>query len=151
VRRDEKQVRMKIGELAKRSGLSAHTIRYYERIGLLPYADRDRSSRRDYDASILTWIEFIGRLKTTGMPIREMLRYAALREQGTGTEAARSELLERHRERVRAHVAELQACLLVLDTKIAGYADAEKRIKDYDATPPQRRRKPAGARPARAR
>ncbi len=77
---------MKIGELAKRSGLSAHTIRYYERIGLLPYADRDQSSQRDYDASILIWIAFLGRLKTTGMPIREMLRYAALRESGVVTE-----------------------------------------------------------------
>ncbi len=142
---------MKIGELAKRSGLSTHTIRYYERIGLLPYADRDRSSRRDYDASILVWIEFIGRLKTTGMPIREMLRYAALREKGAGTEAERRELLERHRERVRAHEAEQNACLLVLDTKIDGYVDAEKRIKKYDATIPERRRKPAGARQARAR
>jgi DNA-binding transcriptional MerR regulator len=142
---------MKIGELAKRSGLSAHTIRYYERIGLLPYADRDRSSRRDYDASILTWIEFLGRLKATGMPIREMLRYAALREKGTGTEAQRRELLDQHRTRVRAHVAELQACLLVLDAKIAGYADVEKRMKNYDATLPERRRKPAGARQARPR
>ena len=71
---------MKIGELAKRSGLSAHTIRYYERIGLLPYAHRDHSSHRDYDESILTWIEFVDRLRETGMPIREMLRYAALRE-----------------------------------------------------------------------
>lgn len=70
---------MKIGELVKRSGLSAHTIRYYERIGLLPHADRDQSGQRDYDASILIWIEFLDRLKTTGMPIREMLRYAALR------------------------------------------------------------------------
>ena len=61
---------MKIGQLAKRSGLSAYTIRYYERIGLLPRADRDRSGQRDYDASILTWIEFLDRLKTTGMPIR---------------------------------------------------------------------------------
>ncbi|MDQ2081904.1 MerR family transcriptional regulator [Xanthobacteraceae bacterium Astr-EGSB] len=142
---------MKIGELAKRSGLSAHTIRYYERIGLLPYADRDRSSRRDYDASILTWIEFLGRLKATGMPIREMLRYAALREKGSGTEAQRRELLDQHRTRVRAHVAELQACLLVLDAKIAGYADAEKRMTQYDTTLPERRRKPAGARQARAR
>jgi DNA-binding transcriptional MerR regulator len=50
---------MKIGELAKRSGLSTYTIRYYEQIGLLPYADRDRSRRRDYDISILTWIEFL--------------------------------------------------------------------------------------------
>jgi DNA-binding transcriptional MerR regulator len=141
---------MKIGELAKRSGLSAHTIRYYERIALLPYAQRDRSSQRDYDASILAWIEFIGRLKTTGMPIREMLRCAALREQGAGTEADRRELLEQHRERVRAHVTEVSASLLVLDAKIGGYADAEKRIKNYDAIPPRKPRKPAGARTARA-
>lgn len=141
---------MKIGELAKRSGLSAHTIRYYERIGLLPYADRDGSKRRDYDASILAWIEFLGRLKTTGMPLREMLHYAAFRGEGAGTQAQRRKLLEEHRERVRAHVAELNACLLVLDTKIGGYADTEKRIKDYDATLPERRRKPVGARQARA-
>jgi DNA-binding transcriptional MerR regulator len=142
---------MKIGELAKRSGLSAHTIRYYERIGLLPYADRDRSRQRDYDASILIWIEFLGRLKTTGMPIRDMLCYAALRERGVGTEAERRELLEQHRERVRAYVADLQACLLVLDTKIAGYAGEQQRMADYDATPPERRRKPVGTRTARAR
>lgn len=142
---------MKIGELAKRSGLSAYTIRYYERIGLLPYADRSQSGHRDYDASILVWIEFLGRLKTTGMPIRDMLRYAALRERGVGTEAERRKILEQHRERVRAQVAELQACLLVLDTKIDGYADQEQRMKDYDATPPERRRKPIAARTTRAR
>ncbi|MBY6239621.1 MerR family transcriptional regulator [Methylosinus sp. Sm6] len=142
---------MKIGELAERSGLSAHTIRYYERIGLLPFADRDRSGQRDYDASILIWIEFLDRLKTTGMPIRDMLRYAALRERGVGTEVERRELLERHRERVRARVADLQACLLVLDTKIAGYAGERQRMPKDDATAPERRRKPAGARKARAR
>ncbi|MEQ1697300.1 MAG: MerR family transcriptional regulator [Hyphomicrobiaceae bacterium] len=85
---------MKIGELAKRSGFSAHTIRYYERIGLLPYADRDQSKQRDYDASILIWIEFLGRLKTTGMPIRDMLRYAKLRDRGVSTEVERRKLLE---------------------------------------------------------
>ncbi|WP_428032341.1 MerR family transcriptional regulator [Ancylobacter sp.] len=142
---------MKIGELAKQSGLSVHTIRYYERIGLLPYADRDRSSQRDYDASILVWITFLGRLKTVGMPIRDMLRYAALRERGVETEAERRLLLQQHRERVALHLAELQDCLLVLDTKIAGYAGSEQRMKDYDATPPQRRRKPAGTRAARPR
>ena len=106
---------------------------------------------RDYDASILTWIDFLGRLKTTGMPLREMLRYAALREAGSGTEADRRSLLERHREQVRARVAELEACLLVLDTKIAGYAGKEQRMNDYDASIPERRRKPAGTRQARAR
>jgi DNA-binding transcriptional MerR regulator len=139
---------MKIGELAKRSRLSAYTIRYYERIGLLPYADRDQSSQRDYDASILIWIEFLGRLKTTGMPIRDMLRYTKLRERGSTTETERRALLEEHRERVRAHVAELQTCLLVLDTKIAGYAGSEQRMKNHDEKP-TRRRKPAGTRDAR--
>ncbi|NUB05919.1 MerR family transcriptional regulator [Azospirillum sp. Vi22] len=134
---------MKIGDLAKRSGLTAHTIRYYERIGLLPYADRNQSRHRDYDASILTWIEFLGRLKTTGMPIRDMLRYAALREKGAGTEAERRALLEQHRERVRAQVDELNACLLVLDTKIDGYVETEQRKTDDDDTPVQDRRKPA--------
>lgn len=131
---------MKIGNLAKRSGLTAHTIRYYERIGLLPYADRDHSGQRDYDASILVWIEFLGRMKSTGMPIREMLRYAELRGLGAVTEGERRELLEKHRERVRAHAAKLHDCLLVLDAKIVGYGDSERRMKDHDSELPQRRK-----------
>jgi len=142
---------VKIGELAKRSGLSAYTIRYYERIGLLPRADRDRSGQRDYDASILTWIEFIHRLKSTGMPIREMLLYAALRERGADTEAERRALLVSHRERVRAHVARLNACLDVLDTKIAGYAGEAQRNKDNDAATPEERRIPTRTRQAGTR
>jgi DNA-binding transcriptional MerR regulator len=99
MRRDENGMLMKIGELAKQSGLSAHTIRYYERIGLLPFADRDQSGQRDYDASILVWIEILGRLKTTGMPIQNMLRYAALRDLGGSTEKERHDLLVTHRPR----------------------------------------------------
>tara|TARA_Y100000780_G_C13493499_1_gene343219 strand:+ start:236 stop:664 length:429 start_codon:yes stop_codon:yes gene_type:complete len=113
---------MKIGELARRSGLSAHTIRYYERIGLLPPPDKNASGHRDYDVSILTWIDFLGRLKSTGMPLREMLRYAELRSLGSETEAERQVILERHREQVRNRLAGLQENLSVLDTKIAGYA-----------------------------
>lgn len=123
---------MKIGELAKQSGLSAHTIRYYERIGLLPFADRDHSGQRDYDASILVWIEFLGRLKATGMPIQNMLRYAELRDHGDSSEKERHDLLVAHRTEVRSYVAELQACLLVLDKKIAGYASSMKRMNDHD-------------------
>lgn len=139
---------MKIGLLAKRSGLSAHTIRYYERIGLLPYADRNQSLQRDYDASILVWIEFLGRLKSTGMPIREMLRYAKLRDQGAATEAERCKLLEAHRKRVRDHVKLLQSCLLVLDTKIAGYSGTKKRTPHHDAQS-KPKRKPSGTGHAR--
>lgn len=132
---------MKISDLAKRSGLSAHTLRYYERIGLLPYADRDRSGQRDYDASILSWIEFVGRLKTTGMPIRDMLLYAKLADDGKTTFNERREMLEQHRERVRAHVADLETCLRVLDVKIASYQEAEERMRDdkrNDADTPAR-------------
>ncbi len=127
---------MKIGELARRTGLSAHTLRYYERIGLLPRALRDQSRQRAYDPSILAWIEFLTRLKTTGMPIREMLRYATLREQGAATTSERRILLEGHRQRVRADVAALQASLLVLDAKIAGYADAQIERQDHERTEP---------------
>ena len=125
---------MKISHLAKRTGLSAHTIRYYERIELLPYADRDAGGQRDYDEAILGWIEFLKRLKATGMPIREMQRYAALRRQGDHTNAERCDMLRQHRERVRAHLAELNASLLVLDTKIDSYVEAEKRTQHHDTS-----------------
>lgn len=124
---------MKIGELSKRSGISAHTLRYYEGIGLLPYADRDASGIRDYDISILGWIEFLCRLKTTGMSLREMLRYAALRDAGTCTIADRQELLKRHRESVSRKIAELQSCLLVLDNKINGYSAQMQGTDENDA------------------
>jgi DNA-binding transcriptional MerR regulator len=120
---------MKIGDIAGKTGLTAHTIRYYERIGLLPFAPRDGKGQRVYDASILTWIEFLGRLKTTGMSIQEMLRYAGLRARGAATEQARCDLLTEHRDQVRLKVAELQACLLVLDNKIAGYANTQLRTE----------------------
>ncbi|SAL33858.1 MerR family transcriptional regulator [Caballeronia sordidicola] len=141
---------MKIGDIAKHTGLTAHTIRYYERIGLLPFAPRDRTGRRVYDASVLTWIEFLGRLKTTGMTIQEMLRYAQLRAQGAATGKERSALLAAHRDNVRIRVAELQACLAVLDTKIAGYANTEPILPGTKHAKHERTRSKSG-KPARTR
>lgn len=115
---------MKIGELATRTGLTAHTLRYYERIGLLPRAYRGSSKQRDYDPSIIVWIEFLLRLKTTNMPLKKMLHYAKLREAGSSTDAARAELLKAHRVVVKDHIAELQNCLKILDRKIEGYESA---------------------------
>lgn len=141
---------MKIGELAKRTGLSPHTIRYYERIGLLPIAARDAGGWRDYDEGILVWIEFLDRLKTTGMPIREMLRYAELRAEGDHTGPERRVLLEQHREKVRAHLADLQASLLVLDTKIDTYVETEKRTHPNEDTHPTLIGNETGTRAARS-
>jgi len=132
---------MKIGELARLSGLSGHTIRYYERIGLLPRAPRDRAGRRDYDAAILAWIEFLGRLKTTGMPIREMLAYARLRAEGASKAGERRALLERHRVCVHKRLSELQASLLALDEKIAGYAGSTEKESRHGQRQQAKRRK----------
>jgi DNA-binding transcriptional MerR regulator len=121
---------MKIGTLQKRTGLTVHTIRYYERIGLLPKAARDQSGHRQYDETILTWIEFLGHLKATGMPIRDMLDYAKMRSQGAPTAQGRHDLLVQHQAQVRAHIATLQECLTVLDFKISNYA---KSLLEKDA------------------
>jgi DNA-binding transcriptional MerR regulator len=130
---------MRIGDLAKRTGLTADTIRYYERIKLLPRASRGSSRQRQYDASILPWIEFLGRLKTTGMPIRDMVRYTELRAKGAATEAERKEILVQHRRRVRVHVAALQAYLSALDAKIAGYADPNETEQTIGPGPKRHR------------
>lgn len=123
---------MKIGDLARRAGVSAHTIRYYEKIGLLEKTGRDAGGRRDYDTSFLTWLEFLGRLKTTGMPIRDMLRYAAFRDEGAGTERQRHDLLVEHRQKVLRDIEALQNNLTVLDMKIATYAQSLEETTEND-------------------
>ncbi|MDP8997765.1 MAG: MerR family transcriptional regulator [Pseudomonadota bacterium] len=124
---------MKIGELAQRSGFSAHTLRYYEKIGLLPRTGR-KSGQRDYGADALVWLAFISRLKATDMPLAEMIAYARLRARGVATIGERRELLLAHRKRVKLRVALLQESFSVLDKKIGGYAAEQKRlIKNADA------------------
>jgi DNA-binding transcriptional MerR regulator len=112
---------MKIGDLARKSGFSAHTLRYYEKIGLLPRVSR-KSGQRDYDADALIWLAFIARLKATAMPLSEMIVYARLRAKGDATICARRDLLAAHRKRVQEQVKLLQENLSVLDEKVSGYA-----------------------------
>ena len=94
-------------------------------IGLLRSVERDRGGRRLFTQDDLRWLEFIGRLREMDMPVREMVRYAELREQGDATLAARRELLEAHRQRVRKRMERLVACLTHLDDKIAWYRGQE--------------------------
>ncbi|MBW8752263.1 MAG: MerR family transcriptional regulator [Propionibacteriales bacterium] len=111
-----------ISEAAARSGLSAHTLRYYERDGLmLASVDRAVSGHRRYTDRDLTWIEMITRLRATGMPIRDVRRYAALVRAGDGNEAERLELLMAHRERVEAQLAQVTSHLRAIDHKIGIY------------------------------
>lgn len=110
-----------IAEAAHRSGLSIDTLRYYERIELISPPARDSAGRRAYSDDDLAWLEFLTKLRTTGMPIQLMREYAALCREGAVTAAPRKEILERHRDDVRERVHQLLACLDILDYKIDNY------------------------------
>lgn len=116
-----------IAETADITGLSAHTLRYYERIGLLDPVDRGPDGRRRFRETDLAWLSFLTRLRTTGMPIREMREFAELRRVGDATAPARLELLRRHRNAVRRRIADLTDCLDALDTKIDHYESMTRR------------------------
>jgi DNA-binding transcriptional MerR regulator len=111
-----------IAEAAERTGLTAHTLRYYERDGLmLGTVERAASGHRRYSQRDLRWIELITRLRATGMPIRDVRRYAVLVREGAGNEAERLALLLAHREVVERQLAEVTGHLRAIDHKIAIY------------------------------
>ncbi len=114
-----------IGEFAACTGLSAHTLRYYERIGLLDPVGRASSGHRRYRAEDQAWVEFLTRLRATGMPVRVMQRFAALRRHGERTLPERRELLEAHQRSTEEHLADLEANLAAITEKIRHYRDAE--------------------------
>ena len=112
-----------IAEAAAATGLSPHTLRYYERDGLLLDAvERASSGHRRYTERDLGWIHLLTRLRATGMPIREIREYADLVRQGEGTEPERMALLQAHRDAVRAQLAEVQEHLAAIEMKIDVYA-----------------------------
>lgn len=119
------EIELTIQQVAERTGLSAHTLRYYERIGLIQPIDRADSGHRRYSEDDIGWIEFVKKLRATGMPIREMKQYADLMWQGEHTAGARRKLLEAHGERMRAQIVELTDCLDCIEWKIAHYKEFE--------------------------
>jgi DNA-binding transcriptional MerR regulator len=78
-----------IGEVAKETGKSTHTLRYYERVGLIPQVERSSNGHRRYTEDHVTWIRFLDRLRLSGMPIHRMQEYAALVQAGTNNLAAK--------------------------------------------------------------
>ncbi|MBP2339186.1 MerR family transcriptional regulator [Saccharothrix coeruleofusca] len=114
-----------IAQAAEHSGLSIDTLRYYERIGLVDPPARDAGGRRSYTEEDLSWLVFLTRLRTTGMPIRMMREFAQLRRLGSPTAGRRKQILLEHRASVRERIAELQSCLDVLEYKISHYSQLE--------------------------
>jgi DNA-binding transcriptional MerR regulator len=116
-----------IQDVAKLTGLSPHTLRHYERIGLLEPVGRAPSGHRRYAAADVAWLEFVTRLRTTGMPIRRMRRFAELRRRGDATVTERRALLQAHRRAVEARIRALEADLAAIDARIERYEGMEVR------------------------
>ena len=112
-----------IAEMADRLGLTAHTLRYYERIGLVT-VPRDEAGHRVYGPDEVVRVLFVTRLRLTAMPIREIQAYFSLVAAGPGNEDQRLALLERHRDQVKARLVDLESALGVIEFKIATYGGA---------------------------
>ena len=117
-----------IGDFAKLTGLGIHTLRYYEHEGLIA-PERNSSNRRCYSDKDLIWIEFIKRLKDTGMPIKEIRHYAKLRADGDPTLSERMEMLVQHRQALNEQIAQLQEHKIKLDEKIEFYKKEIGRVQ----------------------
>ena len=114
---------LSVAEAAEVSGLSAHTLRYYERAGLLDPIDRNESGHRRYRESDLDRIRFLAKLRATGMPIRDVRRYAELLRGGDATNGQRLALLQAHREAVLRVLDATARNLELIDWKINYYKE----------------------------
>ena len=111
-----------IDQAAERMGISKHTLRYYEREGLLPAIAKAASGHRRYTDDDLGWVKFLQLLRGTGMPIREMKSFVALTWAGDHTIAQRVEVLEKYRAALRARMAADREHMKYLDHKIDYYS-----------------------------
>jgi DNA-binding transcriptional MerR regulator len=109
--------------------MTAHTLRYYERVGLIQPVGRARNGHRRYSEADEAWLHFLHCMRATSMPIREMQRYAELRELGDATSLERRKILEDHQAGIAAQIVELQAAHALLTHKIANYKMIEERIR----------------------
>jgi DNA-binding transcriptional MerR regulator len=114
-----------VGEVAEQTGLSTHTLRWYEQVGLLDPVNRDAGGRRRYVDDDMNRLRFLIKLRSTGMPVRDMVRYVELARLGPATVAERLAILVEHRERVLAQIEALTDDLKIIEYKIDLYSDAE--------------------------
>ncbi len=132
---DIQKDRLTIQEVAQATGLSAHTLRYYERIGLIHPIDREQNTHRRYTSDDVGWIDFLTKLRATGMSIRDMQKYAELQRRGDETLPERVEMLKSLRDKVETHMDELNEHLKLiyykidLYQKIAAEKETEKELE----------------------
>ncbi|MFI0357498.1 MerR family transcriptional regulator [Actinomadura sp. 9N407] len=113
-----------IGEVSARTGLSTHTLRFYEQEGLfVTPVRRNGAGRREFTEQAVGWLQVCTKLRSSGMSLPDIRRYAELVREGPGNEAERYEILRRHEEKVRRQMADLQEALDVIHWKVGLYAD----------------------------
>ena len=115
---------MKIAEVSEQYEISSDTLRYYERVGLIPPVNRNESGIRDYNELDLRRVDFIKCMRSAGLPIEVLVEYVALVQQGDKTIEARKEILKGQRELLAARMKEMQKTLDILDHKIEVYEKA---------------------------
>lgn len=118
-----------IKEAAAETGVTAHTLRYYERIGLLEPIGREENGRRRYGEADIYSVRFLTMLRATGMPIQGMLVFMRLTRIGDETVSERAELLEHHQRELRSRLKELAGHMEVLERKIAWYHERERELE----------------------
>jgi DNA-binding transcriptional MerR regulator len=118
-----------IRNMADRCGMTAHTLRYYERVGLIQPVGRARNGHRRYTETDAAWLNFLHCMRATNMPIREMQRYASLRDMGESTIEQRRQLLEEHQAEIAEQIAALEKAHALLTHKIANYKEMEERTR----------------------
>jgi DNA-binding transcriptional MerR regulator len=118
---DIQEDRLTIQEVARATGLSAHTLRYYERVGLIHPIGREENTHRRYTPDDVGWIDFLTKLRATGMSIKDMQKYAELQRRGDETLSERVEMLKALRDKVEAHMDELNEHLKLIYYKIELY------------------------------
>lgn len=112
---------MTIAEVSEKFAISQDTLRYYERIGLIPHVNRNKSGIRDYTEEDCKWVEFVKCMRSAGLPIEVLIEYVGLFQQGDKTIGARKELLVEQRKQLSIRVEEMKKTLERLDYKIAVY------------------------------
>jgi DNA-binding transcriptional MerR regulator len=115
---------MRIAEVSERYDISSDTLRYYERIGLIPPVNRNESGIRDYNEIDVRRVEFIKCMRSAGLPIEVLIEYVGLVQQGDQTIEARKEILKEQREQLVVRMEEMQKTLDILDHKIEVYENA---------------------------
>jgi MerR family transcriptional regulator, aldehyde-responsive regulator len=128
---------MTITEVSEKFDIPQDTLRYYERIGLIPPVNRNKSGIRDYRSEDCRWVEFIKCMRSAGLPIEILIEYVGLFQQGDGTIEARKELLMVQREQLITRMEDMKKTLERLDYKITRYEQSvvkkEKALRRTDS------------------